>query len=315
VLKLDAWHLIRAVHRALDDFAADATLLHLHSNGLIVEAAAAWARKHRRPYVLTLYGTEIWHYKRRWPIDPFRRAYFAAAEVTFYSRRLLERAQTEGLIHPNMRVTYPPVSETFAPRSDDVRAEYRRTLGIRERRLLVNVKRLHPLAGQRFLIEAMARYCDARPDADVRLVICGDGPRRDDLARQILDLGLSNRVTLAGLVPNETVARYVAAADLFVLPSLLEALPTVAVEALACGTPVLSADHPGGVELNGLFESDVNVVPRESVEALTRALSEFLDRPHRTRPATAKILDRLFRPAAVLQVFEDVYADAIGARA
>jgi hypothetical protein len=46
---------------------AEADVLHLHSNGLIIEAAAAWARRHGIPYVLTLYGTEIWHYrKHRW---------------------------------------------------------------------------------------------------------------------------------------------------------------------------------------------------------------------------------------------------------
>ena len=42
-----------------------ADLLHLHSNGLIIEAAAVWAGQRRIPYVLTLYGTEIWHYRKR----------------------------------------------------------------------------------------------------------------------------------------------------------------------------------------------------------------------------------------------------------
>ena len=50
--------------------------------------------------------------------------------------------------------------------------------------------------------------------------------------------GVERHVDFTGLVDNIAIARYCAAADLFVLPSLLEALPTVAVEALACGTPV-----------------------------------------------------------------------------
>src|SRR4051794_27789697 len=57
VLKIDAWRLMRRVHCALDEVAHNADVLHLHSNGLIIEAAASWARRRRRPYVLTLYGT------------------------------------------------------------------------------------------------------------------------------------------------------------------------------------------------------------------------------------------------------------------
>ena len=95
--------------------AHDADLLHLHSNGLIVEVAAAWAARRDLPYVLTLYGTEIWHFKPRWPVDPFARAYRRAAEVTFYSRRLMERAREVGLDRPGLGVVYPAVGSAFRP--------------------------------------------------------------------------------------------------------------------------------------------------------------------------------------------------------
>jgi glycosyltransferase involved in cell wall biosynthesis len=312
LLRLGAWRLVRQVHRALNQVARRADLLHLHSNGLIVEAAASWARRRRVPYVLTLYGTEIWHYRERWPIDPFTRAYEQAAHVTFYSRRLLDRAANLGLNREDLSVVYPPVPETFQPRGDADRQAWRRSLGVTERHLVLNVKRLHPLAGQRFLLDAFAKLRAVRQD--VRLVMCGEGPLRQDLTDQIAALGLTSSVTMTGLVPNDTVAGYMAAADVFVLPSLLEALPTVAVEALASGTPVISADHPGGLELQGLFGQDVTVVPRETVEPLARVLGEFLARPRRTMASTASQLAAHFRPPAVMRDFDAVYTHALRAR-
>ena len=313
LLKIDAWEEVRQVNAVLDRVARQADLLHLHSNGLIVEAAAAWARRRGVPYVLTLYGTEIWHYRPRRPIDPFSRAYRRASQVTFYSEGLLARARDLGLDRGGLSVVYPPVGDAFQPLDEASRDACRRAVDISERFLVLNVKRLHPLAGQRFLVEAFAGVCRVRQD--VRLVICGEGGERESLTRQIQALGLADRVTLTGLLPNETIARYMAAADVFVLPSRLEALPTVAVEALASGTPVISADHPGGVELHGLFGDDVTVVPRERVGPLTEALTRFLERPRRTLPETTSRLERTFRPPAVMAAFDRVYRAAVGARA
>jgi glycosyltransferase involved in cell wall biosynthesis len=305
-LRIDTWTRTRAVTDALARMAADADLLHLHSNGLIVEVAAAWAARRGVPYVLTLYGTEIWHYRRRRPIDPFRRAYFGAAAVTFYSQGLLDRARELGLDRAGLETIYPAVNPAFAPADADARAKARASLGIGEPLVILNVKRLHELAGQRFLIEAFARI--ARRRADVRLVICGTGPLKDALVDQAHREGVADRVTFTGLVGNDRVAAYAAAADVFVLPSLLEALPTVAVEALAAGTPVVSADHPGGVELHGLFGDDVRVVPRENVDALEREIDAALASSRRVAPATRRLVDERFSPAAIEAAYNAVYA-------
>jgi glycosyltransferase involved in cell wall biosynthesis len=306
LLRLDRWREIRAIARALDEVAGDADLLHLHSNGLIVEVAAAWARRKRRPYVLTLYGTEIWHYRRRRPVDPFTWAYRRAAEVTFYSRRLEQHARDVGLERTAMRVVYPAVSDDFAEVDAATRVSWRTALGIAEPFLILNVKRLHELAGQRFLIDAFASV--ARSRRDVRLVICGTGPLRQELELQAVAAGVGAQVTFTGLIPNHEVARYAAVTDVFVLPSLLEALPTVAVEALASGTPVVSADHPGGVELHEIFGDDVTVVPKGEAAALAGAMEAALAHPRRTRPATADLVRQQFSPAAVQQAYMTVYA-------
>ncbi len=304
-LRIDAALLSRQYTRVLDEVADGADALHLHSNGLLVETSARWARGHGVPYVLTLYGTEIWHYQRRWPVDFFRAAYRRAATVTFYSQGLLDRARELQLDRPGLTVVYPAVSPAFHPLSEEARQGVRRALGITESRLILNVKRLHELAGQTYLIQAMPAVLQAHPDT--RLIICGTGGLKATLEAQARALGVAERVTFAGLVPNDEVARYVAAADVFALPSLLEALPTVAVEALAAGTPVVSADHPGGVELHALFGDDVRVVPRKAVDALAGALTDALARPRRTSQATAETLRARFGPEAVAGQYEALY--------
>ncbi|MEO8480740.1 MAG: glycosyltransferase family 4 protein [Acidobacteriota bacterium] len=305
LLRIDTLRRSRSTISALRELAADADLLHLHSNGLIIEVAAAWARRRGVPYVLTLYGTEIWHYRRRWPIDPFTKAYHGAAEVTFYSDRLMNRAHDLGLSRPGLSVVYPAVSPSFVGVDGITRDAWRTELGIAEPHVLLNVKRLHPLAGQSVLIDAFARV--ARGRSDVRLVICGTGPLRGDLEAQAVRLGVASRITFAGLVPNTEVARYAAIADVFVLPSLLEALPTVAVEALAAGTPVVSADHPGGQELHALFGDDVEVVPKQNADLLAEALTARLQAPRRTHADTARIVRERFSPEAVREAYDEVY--------
>jgi glycosyltransferase involved in cell wall biosynthesis len=300
--------------RALLPAIGRADVVHVHSNGLLPELAALLATRAAKPVVLTLYGTEIWHYRRRrFGPDLFTRAYFAAGAVTFYSERLKAYAHELGLARREMDVIYPPVSRAFSWHDEPQQAQARADLGLTNRHVLVNVKRLHPLAGQRFLLEAMNEVVRVHPDT--RLVICGTGPLLGELQAVARSAGVERHVNFAGLVDNALIARYAAAADLFVLPSLLEALPTVAVEALACGTPVLSSDNPGGLELNDVFGPDVAIVPREQPMALAAAIIHFLRHKHRTLPATRDTIERAFRPEAAAAQFRDVYLRVRGGAA
>jgi glycosyltransferase involved in cell wall biosynthesis len=300
------------MRRVLAPAIARADVVHVHSNGLLAEVGVLLARRSGKPVVLTLYGTEIWHYTpKRFGPDLFTRAYHAASYLTFYSERLMTRAHALGLGRRNARVVYPPVGPVFSWHDEESQMRTRASLGIGNRHLLLNVKRLHPLAGQRTLIDAMTDVVRVFPDT--RLVICGTGALLEELKGAARSASVERHVIFAGLVDNATVARYCAAADLFVLPSLLEALPTVAVEALACGTPVVSTDNPGGLELNGVFGPDVAVVPGEQPIALGKAIIEFLQDKRRTRPATREAIEREFRPAAVAAQYWDIYNELIQA--
>jgi glycosyltransferase involved in cell wall biosynthesis len=308
-LKISSTLAAYRIRRTLIPRIAQADVIHVHSNGLLAELAVLLARQMGKPVVLTLYGTEIWHYapKKMGP-DLFTRAYHAASYVTFYSDRLMVRAQELGLARRRIKTIYPPVAETFTWHDEDAQRQARASLGIQNAHLLLNVKRLHPLAGQRYLIEAMNEIIRLHPDT--RLVICGTGAMLDELKSVARSAGVERHVTFAGMIDNSAIARYCAAADLFVLPSLLEALPTVAVEALACGTPVLSSDNPGGLELSDVFGTDVAIVPREQPMALASAIGDFLRSKRRTLRATRSVIDREFRPKAVASQYWQVYTEA-----
>lgn len=303
-----AWRIRRETEALL----AQADVVHVHSNGLLAEVSARLAAQIGKPVVLTLYGTEIWHYRRKFGPDLFTSAYRTADAVTFYSQKLRERAQELGLDRPGCSVIYPPVASSFTWHDAPRMLEMRRALGLRAANVLVNVKRLHPLAGQRYLLEAMAAILRDHPDT--HLVICGTGALLPELQAVARSTGVEEHVTFAGLVDNARVAQYCAAADLFLLPSLLEALPTVAVEALASGTPVISSDNPGGLELHEVFGDDVAVVPKERPQPLAHAISAALSRKRRTNSVTQAIVEQRFRADAVARQYWKVYASVIGRR-
>jgi glycosyltransferase involved in cell wall biosynthesis len=181
-------------------------------------------------------------------------------------------------------------------------------LAVGERPLLINVKRLHPLAGQRFLVEAMSEVLRHVPDAQVW--IAGEGESRVELETLIADRNLGASVRLLGLVDNHELPRYYAAADLFILPSLLEAFPTVAAEALACGTPVVTADHPGGREIKELFPKDVRVVRRADPSALAEEILAALCQPQRSSSETLNRIEAEFRPDAAVEKYLSLYRQA-----
>jgi glycosyltransferase involved in cell wall biosynthesis len=107
------------------------------------------------------------------------------------------------------------------------------------------VGRLTRQKGHADLLDAMALL--AGQVGDVRLLLVGDGELRPALEEQAASLGLGERVIFAGARPD--VERTLRAMDVFAMSSLWEGLPTVVMEAMAAGVPVVATDIPGNNDL------------------------------------------------------------------
>lgn len=285
-------------------------LVHLHGNGFIIETGHVVARRYRRPTIVTLYGTDVWHHDEA-KHARFGRVVREASARVFYSRGLLEFARPLGLAPDPSAVIYAPVPSTFRALDDRERAALRRELGIGDAPLLLTVKRLHDVAGYDVLLDAFARMAPAMRDA--QLWIVGEGERRRDLEAQARRLGLGAQVRFLGLLGNDTLWRFYGAADLFVLPSRLESWGTVMLEALACGTRVVATDTVGGMEVQTHFPQDVMLAPKENPAALADAVVSALATRARAGGETARTLRSTFSVAGCAAAYLDVYKAAVHA--
>ena len=146
----------------------------------------------------------------------------------------------------------------------------RRALGVAGP-LLVSAGWLIPRKGQAFAIEALARV----PGATLLLV--GDGPDRGALEQLARRFGVAGRVRFLGSMAHEELPALLAAADVVVQPTEAEGLANVWVEAVACGTPVVTTDVGGARDVVDRPEAG-RLVPRDS-SAIAAAIRDILAAP------------------------------------
>ena len=146
-----------------------------------------------------------------------------------------------------------------------------------ERPFVLAAGRLVPIKGYDRLILAVARMAEA---ARPVVLIAGEGPERDRLARRARAAGVDLR--LPGALDQPALARHMAAADLFVHPCRTlpsgrsEGMPLVVREALARGLPVVASASGGLAELAG--EGGLVLVPADDAGALAAAIARALGR-------------------------------------
>jgi D-inositol-3-phosphate glycosyltransferase len=155
----------------------------------------------------------------------------------------------------------------------------RQALGFsQDEKMLLYVGRIEPLKGLDRVIHTMARL---RESLAVKLMIVGGDHHDSEEMREIIELSKALKVgdglIFAGRVDQRKLPFYYSAADALVVASLYESFGLVALEALSCGTPVVSTPVGG---MKTIIEPGKNglLFAEDSVDAMARALSQVLTR-------------------------------------
>lgn len=289
-----------AVHDGLD-------LLHVHY--AIPHATSAWIAKEMLGredfrFVTTLHGTDITLVGQDPSFNAITRFSIAKSDgVTAVSEYLRdETVEHFGMareaieVIPNFvdlelyrRDRYPCHRAKFAPAGE---------------KLLIHVSNFRPVKRLEDVIRIFARVAREIP---ARLLLAGDGPDRARAQLLAEELGVASQVTFLG--KQESVAELLACADLLLLPSSSEAFGLAALEAMACGTPVI-ASRVGGLPEVVVQDDTGYLAPVGAVDEMADAAVALLrdsERWHRASLASREVAER-FSADIIVPQYEAYYA-------
>jgi glycosyltransferase involved in cell wall biosynthesis len=244
-----------------------------HSHEFSMAVYGAWASWHAGiPHVITMHGGRYYAARLRRRIA--LRAAISLSDRTLAVSRDLAAQISRDLWLPHRRIStiLNGVRPAVRPRTT-IREELRLGPDVR---LLVSVGNLYPVKGHSCLLDAMALLSGRHPH--LHLAIAGRGDLAETLTAHARSLGLASRVHLLGL--RSDVAAVLAAADVFVLPSLAEGLPLALLEAMFAGCPIVASGvgEVGRALADG--EAGLLVEPGNAT-ALAAALDDVLSSPAR----------------------------------
>lgn len=237
----------------------------------------------KKPYVVTLHDLIYylfpgacpnrlghWYARLMYP-NAARKARMVIADSEFSKEEIVRNLAVP---RERVRVIYPGVdTEHFRPRPAETLIKSLARYGISKPYILYvgNHQERKNIPG---LVEAFARL---RRRADYQLVIGGPtDPRRPEVGHMIKRLGLEESVVLTGWVPLEELPALYCGAACFVFPSLYEGFGLPALEAMACGTPVVSSDSSSLPEVVG--EAGILIAPRDR-KLLAESIEKVLESP------------------------------------
>ena len=266
------------------------------------------------PLVLTAHGTDLMGYDK-WP----EMRSFADTVMQACAKVICISADNEKLVREifpqyadkivRMRNGYNP--DIFYPQNLD-RGEVLAAHGIdyAGQDVILFAGKMARFKGIDILLDAAATYEAERPNAIT--VLAGDGEERENLKAQVRDLGLT-RVHFLGNVTQDELARLYNIADIDLVPSRREPFGLVAVEAMACGTPVVATNQGGLPDF--VNDSVGALVNPEDPDDLARGIIETLDRALANpawRQDIAAYASGHYSQAVIIRELDELYREVAG---
>ena len=255
-------------------------IVHAHGHPYLTSLTAAkLAKLCNRPFVLTQHNTFIDynnffdHVERLNDLTVGKQNLNSADKIIAISSATKDYVLRLGAKPSKVKVVYNGVDlARFRPIAGK-REELRKKRGIAQNAIVIlTVRRLVYKNGVDTLIDAVNIAVKKNPR--IVFLVVGKGPDMESVKLQIAKLGIEANFRLAGFVSDEDLPSYYNAADLFVLPSKSgEGLPLVALEAMACGLPVIATDVGGIREI--LMEDYGKLVAPNQPELLAKAVLDF----------------------------------------
>jgi glycosyltransferase involved in cell wall biosynthesis len=277
----------------------------IHAHWLVPQGIVA-RRLSRRfkqvPYLVTSHGSDLFGLRTKCMKVVKQKVAKDCSAMTVVSQSMREEVEHLNLspkfldvipMGVDMQVRFTPCSDTRRSHAE-----------------ILFVGRLIEQKGLKYLIDALNFILPTRPDTF--LTIAGFGPDADARREQVDALKLQGRVNFLGAVRQEELPDLYRRAAVCVVPSVKrEGLGLVAVEASACGCPVIIGEAAGVRELLGDTAADICVDPRDS-RAMAGAIMSVLDDPSKAS-ARAMVIRRTAAQQIDWQVVTDRYASVIEA--
>lgn len=219
--------------------------------------------------------------------------------------------ERQGVQREKITVVYNGVRQDLGRDADARRDEARACLGLGDDILAIAmIGSLTRRKGVDVLMQALANT----KTHDWRLLLAGDGEDGDELMKMSRDLGLDHAIVFLGHQGRDEVERLLVAADLVVVPSSMEGMPYVILEAMACSTAVV-ASRVNGIPEAALHEQTALLTPPGDIDSLRTALTRLMSDKTLRREfgrAGRRRFDELFTLERHTADMESAYGSLLG---